>query len=88
MIKKDLYHLQTCLVVRHLKPYTFFYTSMMKVTTKQRSSYMLDKLQVFFEMNDAENDVLRSVASLTNKVEKMRINSKKQKTISDFFSNM
>ena len=52
----------------------------MKVTTKQRSSYMLDKLQVFFEMNDAENDVLRSV--------KIRINSKKQKTISDFFSNM
>ena len=52
----------------------------MKVTTKQRSSNMLDKLQVFFEMNDAENDVLRSVASLVNKVEKMRINSKKQKT--------
>ena len=49
---------------------------------------MLDKLQVFFEMNDAENDVLRSVASLTNKVEKMRISSKKQKTISYFFSNM
>ena len=49
---------------------------------------MLDKLQVFFEMNDAENDVLCSVASLPNKVEKMRINSKKQKTISDFFSNM
>ena len=39
-------------------------------------------------MNDAENDMLRSLASLTNKVEKMRINSKKQKTISDFFSNM
>ena len=70
----------------------------MKITTKQRSSYIfrkapqhvvdvmeidaepainsgealenLDKLQVFFEMNDAENDVLRSVASLTNKVKK------------------
>ena len=39
----------------------------------------LDKLQVFFKMNDAENDVLRSIASLTNKVEKMRINSKKRK---------
>ena len=40
---------------------------------------MLDKLQVFFEENDAENKVFRSVTSLTKKVEKMRIQSKKQK---------
>ena len=46
---------------------------------------MLDKLQVFFEENDAENEVLRSVTSLTKKVEKMRIESKKQKNITDFF---
>ena len=35
---------------------------------------MLDKLQVFFEENDAENEVLRSVTSLTKKVEKIRNN--------------
>ena len=46
---------------------------------------MLNKLQVFFEENDAENEVLRSVTSLTKKVEKMRIESKKQKNITDFF---
>ena len=46
---------------------------------------ILDKLQVFFEENDAENDVLRSVTSLTKKVEKMRKKSKKQKNITDFF---
>ena len=46
---------------------------------------MLDKLQVFFEENDAENEVLRSVTSLTKKVEKMRKESKKQKNITDFF---
>ena len=34
---------------------------------------MLDKLQVFFEENDAENQVLRSVTSLTKMVEKLRI---------------
>ena len=48
---------------------------------------MLDKLQVFFEENDAENKVLRSVSSLTKKVEKMRIESKKQKNIADFSRN-
>ena len=46
---------------------------------------MLDKLQLFFEENDAENEILRTVVSLTKKVEKMRIQSKKQKTINDFF---
>ena len=46
---------------------------------------MLDKLQVFFEKNDSENEVLWSVTSLTKKVEKMRIESKKQKNINDFF---
>ena len=46
---------------------------------------MLDQLQVFFEENDAENDVLRSVTSLTKKVEKMRIESKKRKNITDIF---
>ena len=45
---------------------------------------MLDKLQLFFEENDAENEILRTVVSLTKKVEKMRIQSKKQKTINDF----
>ena len=34
---------------------------------------MLDKLQVFFEENDAENQVLLSVTSLTKMVEKLRI---------------
>ena len=29
---------------------------------------MLDKLQVFFEENDADNEVLQSVTSLRNKV--------------------
>ena len=37
------------------------------------------------EEDDAENDVLRSVVLLTKKVEKIRIKSKKQKTVSDFF---
>ena len=47
---------------------------------------MLDKLQVFFEENNAKNEVLGiSVTSLTKKVEKMRIESKKQKNITDFF---
>ena len=46
---------------------------------------MLDKLQVFFKENDAENEVLRSVTSITKEVEKMRIESKKQKNITDFF---
>ena len=46
---------------------------------------MLDKLQVFFEESDAENEVLGRVALLTKKVEKMRIESKKQKNITDFF---
>ena len=49
---------------------------------------MLDKLQVFFEENDAENKVLWSVTSLTKKVEKMRIESKKQKNIADFSRNV
>ena len=44
-----------------------------------------DRLQVFFRENYAENEVLRSVTSLTKKVEKMRIESKKQKNITDFF---
>ena len=45
-------------------------------------------LSIFFfihEENDAGNEVLQSVVSLTKKVKKMRIKSKKQKTISDFF---
>ena len=46
---------------------------------------MLDKLQVFFEKNDVENEVLRSFPSLAKKVEKMKIESKKQKNITDFF---
>ena len=46
---------------------------------------MLDRLQVVFEENDAENKVLRSVTSLTKKLEKMRTESRKQKSITDFF---
>ena len=46
---------------------------------------MLDQLQVFFEENDAENEVVQSVTSLTKKVEKMRIESKKRKNITDIF---
>ena len=45
---------------------------------------MLDKLQVFFEENDAENEILQSVTSLMKKVENMRMESKKQKNITDF----
>ena len=45
---------------------------------------LLDKLQIFFEENDAEYEVLRSVTSLTKKVEKMRTESKKQINITDF----
>ena len=45
---------------------------------------ILDKLQLFFEENDGENKVLRSVVSLTKIVEKMLIKSKKRKAISDF----
>ena len=37
---------------------------------------MLYKLKVFFEENDAENEVLQSVTSLTKKVEKMITESK------------
>ena len=40
---------------------------------------MLDKLQLFFEENDAENEALPCVVFLTKKVERMRIKSKKQK---------
>ena len=47
----------------------------------------LDKLQVLFEENDAENEVLWSVTSWTKKVEKMRIESKKQKISLIFSSN-
>ena len=47
-----------------------------------------DKLQVLFEKNDADNEVLRNVTSLTKKVEKMRIESKKQKNITDFFKKL
>ena len=36
---------------------------------------ILDKLQVFFEENDAENKVLWSLTSLTKKVEKMKMES-------------
>ena len=46
---------------------------------------ILDKLQVFFEENNLRNEVWRSVPSLTKKVEKMRIESKKQKNITDIF---
>ena len=46
---------------------------------------LLDKLQIFFEENDAEYEVLRSVTSLTKKVEKMRTESKKQINITDFY---
>ena len=46
---------------------------------------MLDRLQVFFKENDAENRVLRSVTSLTKKVEKIRTESRKQKNITYFF---
>ena len=46
---------------------------------------MLNKLQVLFEENDAENEGLQSVTSLTKKVEKMRIESKKRKNITNFF---
>ena len=46
---------------------------------------MLDKLQFFFKKNDAENNVLLSVISLTKKVEIMRTEFKKQKDITDFF---
>ena len=46
---------------------------------------ILDKLQVFFEENNLRNEVWRSVSSLTKKVEKMRIESKEQKNITDIF---
>ena len=50
---------------------------------------MLDKLQVFFEENDAEDEVLRSVTSLTKKVEEIQetkiVESKKQKKYHCFF---
>ena len=50
---------------------------------------MLDKLQVFFEENDAEDEVLRSVTSLTKKVEQIQetkiVESKKQKKYHCFF---
>ena len=46
---------------------------------------MLNKLQVLFEENDAENEGLQCVTSLTEKVEKLRIESKKQKNSTNFF---
>ena len=46
---------------------------------------VLDKLQVFFEENNVENEVLRIVTALTKKVEKMRIEFKNQKNVTDFF---
>ena len=49
------------------------------------ASAILDKLQVFFEENNLWNEVWRSVPSLTKKVEKMRIESKKQKNITDIY---
>ena len=46
---------------------------------------MLNKLQLFFENNGSEIEVLNSVTSLTKTVEKIHIESKKQKKITDFF---
>ena len=45
---------------------------------------MLDQLQEFFEANDEEDDS-SAVRQLTRKVEQMRLATKKQKTIHDYF---
>ena len=45
---------------------------------------MLDKLQVFFEENDAENQVLRSVTSLTKMVEKLRIQLRNKQNLNKY----
>ena len=55
------------------------------VVNSDEALAMLDKLRVFFEENDAENEVLRNATSLTKKAKKMRIESKKQKNITYFF---
>ena len=54
--------------------------------TSEEALQMLDKLQLFFENNGSEIEVLNSVTSLTKTVEKIHIESKKQKKITDFFS--
>ena len=48
---------------------------------------MLDKLQVFFEENNVENEVLRSVTLLTEKVEKWEQNLRNKKISLIFSSN-
>ena len=54
--------------------------------TSEEALQMLDKMQLFFENNGSEIEVLNSVTSLTKTVEKIHIESKKQKKITDFFS--
>ena len=55
--------------------------------TSKEALEMLDKLLVFFESNDAVTEDLRSLSLLTKKVEQLRLHSKKQKTINDFFGS-
>ena len=57
------------------------------VVTSKEALEMLDKLLVFMESNDADTEDLRCVSSLTKKVEQLRLCSKKQKTINDFFGS-
>ena len=47
---------------------------------------MLDKLQLSFEENDADKEVLQSVLSLTKKSGKCESNQRKKK-LSEIFSN-
>ena len=55
------------------------------VVNSDEALAMLDKLRVFFEENEAENEVLRNATSLTKKAKKMRTESNKQKNITYFF---
>ena len=55
--------------------------------TSKEALEMLDKLLVFFESNDAVTEDLRCLSLLTKKVEQLRLHSKKQKTINDFFGS-
>ena len=46
---------------------------------------MLEKLQSFFESREVEGEIRKSLSTLTESVERMKIASRRQKRIEDFF---
>ena len=46
---------------------------------------MLEKLQSFFESREVEGEIRKSMSTLPESVERMKIASRRQKRIEDFF---